>query len=183
MKKKRPPIAEQGNALLFDMHDHEVSGAEFSECRTLRYSLWRRWTVAGKPSRKIAFIGVNPSVADEQKNDRTIKRCIDFAKAWGYDEFLMLNAFAHVQTKLGKLKLGREHIGEANDATMLRYRDEATVMIAAWGKHCPQWRADEIAELLGRELKCLGRNKNGSPKHPLYLRADTKPEPFWQPQG
>jgi len=167
---------------LFDVHDDWNSGATFADCRSFRYALWRRWPSAGEHHRMVAFIGVNPSVANEYENDRTITRCINFAESWGYDGMLMLNAFAHVQTKLGSLKLANQHIGQENDATMLAYRDEGATMVAAWGNHCPQWRADTITKLLGRELQCLGRNTNGTPRHPLFLRADTKLEPFWQPQ-
>ena len=159
-----------------------TSGATFSDCRSFRYALWRRWASAGEHHRMVAFIGVNPSVADEHYDDRTITRCINFAKRWGFDGMYMLNAFAHVQTKLVSLKLAEQHIGQHSDATMLKYCDDGTTMVAAWGNHCPQWRADAITKLIGREMQCLGRNTNGTPKHPLFLRADTKPELFWQPQ-
>jgi hypothetical protein len=156
---------------------HQPSGAIFSECGKYRYSLWRRW---GPGLKTVAFICVNPSVANEQENDPTITRCINFAKAWGFDRLMVLNAFAFVKTKLGRMKLDRQHIGELNDEILLQHRNDGTVMVAAWGNHCPHWRAEEVVSLLARDLMCLGQNKNGSPKHPLMQPADLMLQPYKQ---
>lgn len=66
--------------------------ASFSLDRVYRYHLWRRLKREGCGS--VAFIGLNPSTADEQKDDPTVRRCIGFARAWGYDRVEMLNLFA-----------------------------------------------------------------------------------------
>lgn len=66
-------------------------GAEFSECRKYRYVLWRRWDWKGYGN-QVMFIGLNPSTADETEDDPTIRRCIRFAKDWGYSGLLMMNA-------------------------------------------------------------------------------------------
>lgn len=162
---------------LFNFTDTRRSGAEFSPCRKFRYVLWRRWSNFDNP-RMCAFVGVNPSVANEHQNDRTISRCIGFAKSWGYDGLLMLNAFAHVQTKLGKLKLDHEHVGPINDMVIKTHQSQGVLIVAAWGTHCPLWRQIELVSLLGTELQCLGKNDDGTPKHPLFLRGDTKPNPW-----
>ena len=49
----------------------------FSECRQYRYTLWREWDLLN--SNYAMFIGLNPSTADEWKDDPTIRRCIDFS--------------------------------------------------------------------------------------------------------
>lgn len=56
------------------------SGAIFSPCREYRYKLWRTWDASKLP---LNVIGLNPSTADETKNDPTIRRCIQFAIDWG----------------------------------------------------------------------------------------------------
>ncbi len=71
----------------------QESGATFNEERTHRYVLWRSFTADPEPRRMAAFIGLNPSTADEITNDRTVKRCIDFARSWGHHGMFMLNLF------------------------------------------------------------------------------------------
>ena len=73
------------------------SGAIFSECKKYRYLLWRKW---GKSphSKYVMFVGLNPSTADESIDDPTIRRCICFAKDWGYDGLFMANLFAYRAT-------------------------------------------------------------------------------------
>jgi hypothetical protein len=54
------------------------------------------------------------------------------------------------------------------------------IVIAAWGAHCDESREQDVCRLIGMPIHCLGKTKAGRPKHPLYLRADTKPELFWE---
>lgn len=161
--------------LLFD-YDCGQTGAVFTECRRYRYALWRTWRNLDNP-RRVAFIGVNPSVANEERNDRTVARCIQFAKDWGYDGMIMLNAFAWVQTTLD-MELTVEHIGVENNATIVEREKQGDLIIAAWGVLCPLWREREIADLLGKSLFCLGTSKYGRPRHPLYTKRNCKPLPF-----
>lgn len=71
------------------------TGANLSECRRYRFSLWRIWDEALPYA---LFIGLNPSTADETANDPTITRCINFAKDWGYGGIYMANLFAYRAT-------------------------------------------------------------------------------------
>ena len=80
------------------------SGAGFSLCRTWRYKLWRRWSSAGPI---VAFIGLNPSTADELNDDPTIRRCIGFARHWGFGGMYMLNVFAYPLDESTGVKDGR----------------------------------------------------------------------------
>ena len=71
------------------------SSATFSHCRKYRYTLWRNWAGLMPTGKGYAmFVGLNPSTADETNDDPTIRRCIAFAKAWGYDALCMTNIFA-----------------------------------------------------------------------------------------
>ena len=158
-----------------------TNGALFSECRTWRYALWRRWDFGSRCS-MVAFVGLNPSTADESIDDPTIRRCQGFAKALGFDGMYMLNAYAFRATDPKDMKRAADPVGPENDQWLRYYGSVSNAIIAAWGVHCDDRRKVSVCETIGRSIMCLGKTKGGRPKHPLYLRADTKPEPFWQPQ-
>ena len=165
---------------LFDVHDDFASGAEFSECRAYRYVLWRRWAWEGYAN-QVMFIGLNPSTADEREDDPTIRRCIGFARSWGYSGILMMNTYAFRATQPADMKAASDPIGPANDEAFGYRRSQVGLIVAAWGTHCSQERAGQVHQALGfRPVMCLGTNKDGTPKHPLYLKASTKPQPFMQ---
>jgi hypothetical protein len=67
--------------------------AVFSPCRRYRYELGQIW--AGEENVAV-FVGLNPSTANEHVDDPTIRRCIRFARDWGYGGLVMLNLFALV---------------------------------------------------------------------------------------
>lgn len=160
------------------MEEDFSGGAELSECRKYRYVLWRRWQWQGYAN-QVMFIGLNPSTADETEDDPTIRRCVRFAKDWGYGGILMMNAFAFRATQPADMLAANDPIGPANDEAFGYRRNQVGLIVAAWGNHCPAERVVGVQHALGsRPVMCLGKNKNGSPKHPLYLKADTKPEPF-----
>ena len=150
------------------------SGAQFSDCRVWRYALWRIW----QPDCGVAtFIGLNPSTADESVNDPTVRRCIDFARTWGFGGMRMLNIFAYRATDPKNMKLASDPVGVQNDYFLRHYVDspDNRLTVAAWGKHGSYLDRGQIVSstlLSGLAIKCFGRNKNGSPKHPLYMRSD-----------
>ena len=155
--------------------------ANFSECRGYRYSLWRDWS--GKPEVEfepyVAFIGLNPSTADETVDDPTIRRCIGFARSWGFGRLVMLNLFAIRATDPRNMLAAREPIGPRNDEVIRNLTPRAALLIAAWGtKGAHLSRDRDVARITMRALACLGVTKGGHPRHPLYVRGDTKPEPF-----
>jgi hypothetical protein len=155
-----------------------ASGAKFSPCRRYRYALWRRWG----PGKLIAFIGLNPSTADERDDDPTIRRCLGFTRAWGGEALVMLNLFAWRATFPADLKRAAHPIGDDNDAAIVALAGAADTVVAAWGVD-GAWRhrGFVVAAKLraaGVPLLCLGRTKAGQPRHPLYLPADAAPEPY-----
>lgn len=153
-----------------------ATGALFSPCRRWRYLLWRRWEASGDIC---VFIGLNPSTADETQDDPTIRRCINFAKSWGYGELWMLNAYAFRATNPVEMKAqGANALGPRNNEYILEAAIYADAMIAAWGAHCEPEREREIRRIVsdaGKQLCHLGLTKGGHPRHPLYLRADLQP--------
>lgn len=67
----------------------------FSPCGRYRYTLWREW-IGGEGF--VQFIGLNPSTATDTEDDPTIRRCINYAKSWGYGGMCMTNLFAYRAT-------------------------------------------------------------------------------------
>jgi hypothetical protein len=151
-------------------------GAVFSPCRRYRYMLARQWEY-GTPS-YAAFIGLNPSTADEVKDDPTIRCCVGFAKSWGLGGLVMLNLFAFRATQPKAMLAAVDPIGPDNDRHLAAYCDDAAFVIACWGRHGAHLgRATEVKALVPN-LCCLALNKDGSPHHPLYLPKTLTPMPW-----
>jgi hypothetical protein len=152
------------------------TGALFSPDRLYRYLLWRSWD-RDKPI--CAFVGLNPSTADEVDNDPTIRRCIGFAKSWGYGSLWMLNAYAWRSTDPRALRTqGADAIGPNNDLYLRQAALNCGLVVAAWGVHCDDVRERTVARVFeaeGKPLHVLGLSKAGKPRHPLRLRADLEP--------
>jgi hypothetical protein len=150
------------------------TGAEFSKDRKYRYKLWRKWD---ESLPKIMFIGLNPSTADEIKDDPTITRMMNYAKLWGYGEIVVCNAFAFRATFPEDLKKEKDPVGEGNNKAISEEAKNAEKIVLAWGNHALFGnRSSEILQLLKEyKLFCLGKNSSGEPKHPLYLKRDLKP--------
>ncbi len=159
--------------------------AIFSEDRRHRYTL-ARMVRDTEPERvnTVLFVCLNPSTADEVRDDPTVRRCIGYAKRWGFSRLVVCNIFALRSTDPGALYGHPDPIGTDNDRHLLGEAIRADRVVAAWGIHGGyQLRGATVLELL-LELKLdvhmLGQTKDGHPRHPLYLRADTKPTRFRQ---
>lgn len=150
--------------------------AEFSECRRYRYSLWRTWD---ESLPFVLFIGLNPSTADETKDDPTISKCIKFAKEWGYGGMCMVNLFAYRATKPSDMKKADDPVGPQNDAYIRKIASDACVIIAAWGNEgVYKGRSKELSKVIARPLDCLGVNATGEPRHPLFVEGSMLPMPY-----
>lgn len=151
--------------------------AVFSTCRKYRYSLWRQWANTDY----VLFIGLNPSTATEFVDDPTIRRCMDFAQGFGGGALCMANIFAWRDTDPRKMKAAADPIGPDNDDALLKLAKSARLVIAAWGVHGSHLqRSQRVIELLSGvcTLYCLGKTKDGFPKHPLYLPKNSRPMPL-----
>ncbi|MEM1183680.1 MAG: DUF1643 domain-containing protein [Planctomycetota bacterium] len=153
----------------------QARGATISDCARYRYSLWRRW--ADGPS--LVFIGLNPSTADADLDDPTIRRCVGFAKRDGYGGLHMLNLYAFRSTDPKRVVEAEDAVGPDNDAALREGTDAADV-VASWGAiHWSTIRATRVLSMIDpKNLWCLGRTKHGHPRHPLYVKADRPLEPF-----
>lgn len=169
-----------------------ISGATLSGCGRYRLRLWRNELQgeADPCSEGVVFIMLNPSTADAKKDDPTIRRCINFAKAWGLTRIDVVNLFAFRATKPDSLlqahQEGVDVIGPENDFHMTAACHGAKVVIAGWGKRPParKWdfvreRAEKVRRALeGRqiELSYLEMTADGTPRRPLFLKGDLCPQ-------
>ncbi len=165
-----------------------IRECHFSPCRTYRYQLRIIWDPKRKPK---MFIGLNPSTADEEQDDPTVRRCINFAKDWGCGGLIMTNAFAFRSTDPRPMLKHIDPVGWENTPEYLSKLAEECEgpPVAAWGKHANQVKTliSEAGFDIGRgevlwtdmdKLDCLAINLDGSPKHPLYLARSLKPRPW-----
>lgn len=147
------------------------SGAIFSEDQKYRYMLWRKWDI-GKPM--INFIGLNPSTANETEDDPTMRRCISFAKEWGYGGFYMTNLFAYRTPYPSDLLKSKDPIGSKNDKWIKKISKKVDKVVLAWGTKGQFLERDQrILPKLAHKAFCLGYTKEGHPRHPLYVKSGT----------
>lgn len=149
--------------------------AVLSEDRLYRYSLLRQWDDS---KGIVLFIGLNPSTADENIDDPTIRRCIQSAVNWGYGGMRMINLFGYRSTDPKNLLSVEDPIGWENDDWIRRGILKSDRIIAAWGtkggmKDRDKTVMDVIISL--SLIECLGVTKAGFPRHPLYLSYDVNP--------
>lgn len=160
-----------------------LPSAIFSDDRMYRYMLTRQWDNS-KPY--VVFVGLNPSTADENLDDPTIRRCIGYAKAWGCGGIIMVNLFAFRATDPKDMRKAEDPIGPENDRYLKEAAKHVHTVVAAWGNHGRFMGRDSVvkslfseAEFLGYiHLTCLELSKDGNPKHPLYLKKDLIPRCF-----
>jgi hypothetical protein len=183
------------------MSDYLSTGAVFSEDQRYRYLLWRvwsypmlaetepAWTVSKTRSGAgvtlsrnrsvVAFCGLNPSTADATQDDPTIRRCVGFAKAWGYAGLLMVNRFSFRSTDPKRLPADPdERQGYGGRDWFAKAVSCCDLLVCAWGANYPEDSkrlSDDLRFNHGSLVHHLGLTKDGHPRHPLYLRGDTQP--------
>jgi hypothetical protein len=154
--------------------------ATLSADGVFRYTLGRRWSDG---PRRVVFLMLNPSTADANIDDPTIRKCVGFAKRWGYDALTVVNLFAFRATKPADLKRCGFQVGPENLFHITRSAEEAERVVLAWGANANPhdiWAARVVSELQRAcvKLSCLGLCGNGSPRHPLMLAYETPLEPW-----
>jgi len=146
-----------------------AKGAIFSEDRQYRYALWRVWS---PPKPILMLVGLNPSDANEFKNDPTITRGIVRADRNGFGGFLMANLYAYVSTDPKALLNNHNTVGELTDYYIKQMVILSARQLCGWGSFKPvSQRAPAVLTML-KEPYCLGINADGQPKHPLYVGYD-----------
>ena len=152
--------------------------AVISDCGRFRYSLSRTWVEPGHEAADTfaTFIMLNPSTADAEVDDPTIRRCIGFAKAWGLGGLMVVNLFAWRATSPRDLYSDPENkIGAENDRHIIEACGTATNVIAAWGNHGALLGRGNAVRSMIDDLEVLGLTTAGHPAHPLYLPGSLMP--------
>ena len=157
--------------------DYHRGDAVISDCDAYRYRLNRVWNLAERQG--LLFVMLNPSTADANVDDATIRRCTGFAKKWGYGGFNVVNLFAFRATDPRELLSADDPIGPDNDQHISEALANSDRIVCAWGANkAAKTRATRsfFRNVLWhrRGLHCLALNKDGSPKHPLYVPSDAK---------
>lgn len=155
--------------------------AQISEDGAYRYRLTRRW--AAGPL--VPFVMLNPSTADAEVDDPTIRRCVGFARQLGAGGLLVVNLYAYRATKPADLFRAEDPVGPDNDEVLLETAWDADlaggILIAAWGANARPDRVEHVLALTdGVPWRALGVTAAGAPRHPLYVPASTAPTP-WPP--
>ena len=154
--------------------------AILDDAREYRFVLERTWNPGFD---RVLFVMLNPSTADANADDATIRRCMAFAARWGYGGIVVGNLFALRSTDPRGLLEHRDPVGPENDGHLQRLAGECKTVLAAWGNSAsglPLFHDRQacVKEMLRGRMQCLGTNKDGTPKHPGRLAAATEPRLF-----
>jgi len=159
------------------------SSAILSPCGLYRYSLSRVWD---ERLPLVCWVMLNPSTADADRDDPTIRRCVGFARDWGAGGIVVTNLFAFRATDPRELFRAKGPVGPDNDRHIAESSGGRRTL-AAWGAHGGYLGRDlEVLRLLGAlgcRVECLGLTKKGLPRHPLYVSGQAQPAPLPPAKG
>lgn len=156
--------------------------AVISSCGRYRYALSRQTGLLNAGG-TVLFIMLNPSTADAETDDPTIRRCLGFARRWGYRRLDVANLYAWRATDPARLHDAADPVGPENDQWIARLACRARLVIVAWGAnlHPQPRRVGRVCDLLDhyrRPVRCLGLTQHGHPRHPVRLAGAIEPVPF-----
>lgn len=152
--------------------------ARFDRSGRYRYRLGRTWDAAGP---RAAFVLLNPSAADHRRDDPTLRRCVGFARSWGFGSLEVVNLFAWRTADPGALRCVPDPVGPRNDRHIRAVLRDATFVLVGWGNAGGLGgRAATVCSILsvGPPAHCLGLTARGAPRHPLYVPAGREPLPW-----
>lgn len=162
--------------------DPPLRTARLSDDGRFRHDLTRQW---GRDGRWALWVMLNPSIADADIDDQTIRQCTTFSKREGCVGLAVVNLFDFRTPYPADLKAAGYPISDECDRTIGDWAsfDDTHPIICAWGAGAPADRADAVLDILhsawaGEPLHCLGRNADGTPKHPGRLAHSTPLEVY-----
>ena len=173
-------LHDPGGKTRLKLPDGVIGDAHFSQCGRYRHSLSRDWTKTGQSPKSILFVGLNPSVAGADVSDPTCHREMTFAKDWGFTRYLKANVLDWRATSPTDIPKDPDLARSAqNMATLAELAKESEIIVMASGNIHKRFLLIETETLTllrnaGKPVKCLGINKSGHAKHPLYLRQDSQ---------
>lgn len=144
-----------------------------------RYVLGRRWGAG--PT--VLWVLANPSSADGERDDPTVRRCVSFARGHGAGGLLLVNLRAWRDADPGRLADVADPVGPGNDAAIgSALAATSGPVVVAWGVQRDAARVRTVLDLLGeRPILCLGVTRDGHPRHPLYVAGTTRLRPWSVP--
>lgn len=150
-----------------------------------RYTLERSGWMGG--SGRLCWVMLNPSTADDTADDPTIRRVIRFTRDHGYEALIVVNLFALRSTDPDQLPHHQDPIGPHNTDTIRAAIAYSSNVVCAWGSWLATTAAAgrlvrlPVTDYIRADLKqplCLGTTKHGMPRHPLYVPAATRLQPY-----
>lgn len=156
--------------------------AVISDDGVYRYRLERRWS----PGFTVAWVLLNPSTADADTDDPTLRRIVGFSRRMGFGRAVVVNLYAYRATDPRALWRAADPVGPDNDRH-LRDALAGHVVVVAWGANAKPERIARFMEIhrgapgAGR-LHALAVTAAGQPRHPLHLRGDLTPQ-LWNPEA
>jgi len=157
-----------------------TKGATLSKCLTFRWTLTRDWG----QSKRACWVMLNPSDADDELDDPTIRRVIHFSNEWRYRGVTVVNLYPYrspdpekckewATTRDRKLTRVVEDAMRRNAAIVAEHCRAASMVVAAWGNN--PWDLGLLESVVGvmlagracPEIYCLGTTGRGAPKHPM----------------
>ncbi len=157
-----------------------IGDAAFSECGRFRHWLsrdWRSKSVADDREPYALFVGMNPSTAEANIDDPTVRKEMAITERLGFYRYIKTNVMDYRATSpKALLAAGVQPCSDLNRQTIRRLAERASTIILCHGrlhKKLRRYGDAVLSDLRGYKLWCLGRNDDGSPKHPLYLAGNT----------
>jgi hypothetical protein len=144
-----------------------------------RLYLRRSWIGVGGIA---CWVLLNPSTADDRRDDATVRRIIGFSKRWGFRGFVLVNLFTFRATDprdLADCPLARA-IGEGADEAIVQAAGESQIVVCAWGDAgILAGRNESVLELLrDLPLYCIDFTHAGNPTHPVRAKYTSAPKVF-----
>lgn len=122
------------------------------------------------------FVGLNPSTANQMEDDPTIESVKRISRFNGFGGFYMMNCFPFITTDPDYLKMGfSKYHEDQNMVYLIQTGQLVKDIVFAWGnfKEPKAYGMDRALEELFPNAKCITKNKNGSPAHPLFKKGNT----------
>ncbi len=151
--------------------------------KSYRLALSRKWLTG---SGTVNWIMLNPSTADENQDDPTIRKCRGFSQRWGFSEMVVTNLFSLRATKpkdlreFAKLDYASA-VGEENDGAIIECARRSDLVVAAWGTHGGLYGRDQdvICRVLPEtKMWCIRKTQDGFPAHPCMAPYTENPVVF-----
>lgn len=137
-----------------------------------RYELRRIWQ---SKTGLVCWVMLNPSTANANFDDPTIRRCMGYTAQWGYGGIVVTNLFALRSKDPKELYKSDDPIGPENYHYIFQASWGAALTVAAWGIKGRYLKQDEKVLAQLTDVHYLTLTKDKQPGHPLFLKGNLRP--------